>query len=143
MLVKRRTGIPVLPNVFDEFISGWPLTNFSDTNTTVPAVNILENDNEFKVEVAVPGMDKKDFHIDFENDILTISSEKTIENEESNDTYTRKEYSYQTFKRSFNIPKNIVDSDKISATYKNGELVIAIPKKEEAKPKPARLIEVK
>ena len=143
MLVKRRTGIPVLPNVFDEFISGWPLTNFSDTNTTVPAVNILENDNEFKVEVAIPGMDKKDFHIDFENDILTISSEKTIENEESNDTYTRKEYSYQTFKRSFNIPKNIVDSDKISATYKNGELVIAIPKKEEAKPKPARLIEVK
>jgi len=143
MLVKRRTGIPALPNVFDEFINGWPLTNFSDTNTTVPAVNILENDDEFKVEVAVPGMDKKDFHIDFENDILTISSEKTVENEDTNENYTRKEYTYRTFKRSFNIPKNIVDSDKISATYKNGELVIAIPKKEEAKPKPARLIEVK
>ena len=87
-------------------------------------------------------MDKKDFHIDFENDILTISSEKTNENEETTDTYTRKEYSYQSFKRSFNIPKNVVDSNKISATYKNGELVIAIPKREEAKPKPARLIEV-
>jgi len=63
MLVKKRTGIPVLPNVFDEFISGWPLTNFSETNTTLPAINILENDNEFKVEVAVPGMNKDDFHI--------------------------------------------------------------------------------
>ena len=143
MLVKRRTGIPVLPNVFDEFISGWPLTNFSDTNTTLPAVNILENDNEFKVEVAIPGMDKKDLNIDFENDILTISCEKTQENEESSDTYTRKEYSYQSFNRSFSIPKSVVDGEKISATYKNGELVIALPKREEVKPKPARLIEVK
>jgi len=143
MLVKKRTGMPVLPNVFDEFISGWPLTNFSETNTSLPAINILENDNEFKVEVAVPGMNKEDFHIDFENDVLTISSEKKIENDESTDTYTRKEYSYQSFKRSFSIPKDTVDSHKISATYKNGELVIAIPKREEAKPKPARLIEVK
>jgi len=143
MLVKRRTGIPALPNLFDEFISGWPLTNFSETNTTLPSVNILENDNEFKVEVAVPGMDKKDFQIDFENDILTISSEKTQENKETSDTYSRKEYSYQSFKRSFSIPKNVIDGEKISATYKNGELVIAIPKREEAKPKPARLIEVK
>ena len=143
MLVKRRTGIPVLPNVFDEFISGWPLTNFSETNSTIPSVNILENDNEFKVEVAIPGMDKKDLNIDFENDILTISCEKTQENEESSDTYTRKEYSYQSFNRSFSIPKSVVDGEKISATYKNGELVIALPKREEVKPKPARLIEVK
>ena len=124
--------------MFDEFISGWPLTNFSETNTTLPAINILENDNEFKVEVAVPGMNKEDFHIDFENDVLTISSEKNIENDKSTDTYTRKEYSYQSFKRSFSIPKNVVDSNKISATYKNGELVIAIPKREEAKPKPPK-----
>jgi len=107
------------------------------------AINILENDNEFKVEVAVPGMNKDDFHIDFENDVLTISSEKKVENDESTDTYSRKEYSYKSFKRSFSIPNNVVDSNKISATYKNGELVIAIPKREEAKPKPARLIEVK
>ena len=143
MLVKRRTGIPVLPGTFDDFLTGWPLINFSETDSTLPAVNIKENEDSFIVEVAAPGMDKKDFHIDFENDVLTISSEKTIDNEETTDTYTRKEYSYQTFKRSFNIPKNIADSNKISATYKNGELVIAIPKKEEAKPKPARLIEVK
>ena len=143
MLVKRRTGIPVLPGTFDDFLTGWPLINFSETDSTLPAVNIKENEDSFIVEVAAPGMDKKDFHIDFENDVLTISSEKTIDNEVIADTYTRREYNYQTFKRSFNIPKNIADSSKISATYKNGELVIAIPKKEEAKPKPARLIEVK
>jgi len=143
MLVKRRTGIPVLPGTFDEFLTGWPLINFSEADTTLPAVNIKENEDSFIVEMAAPGLDKKDFHIDFENDVLTISSEKTIDDEVITDTYTRREYNYQTFKRSFNIPKNIADSSKISASYKNGELVIAIPKKEEAKPKPARLIEVK
>ncbi|MCB0485424.1 MAG: Hsp20/alpha crystallin family protein [Flavobacteriaceae bacterium] len=142
MLVKS-TGIPVFPTLLDDFFRDWSTTNFSETNTTLPAVNIRENDDQFTVEVAVPGMEKEDFQIDLDNNILTISSEKKIENEETNDKYTRKEYSYQSFKRSFTLPKNVVDSDKIAATYKNGELVIAIPKKEEAKPKPARLIEVK
>ncbi|MCB0472979.1 MAG: Hsp20/alpha crystallin family protein [Flavobacteriaceae bacterium] len=142
MLVKS-TGFPVLPTIFDDFLRDWSATNFSETNTTLPAVNIKENDDQFTVEVAVPGMDKKDFQIDLENNILTISSEKAVENEDTNDKYTRKEYSYQAFKRSFTLPKNVVDSDKIAASYKNGELIIAIPKREEAKPKPARLIEVK
>lgn len=142
MLIKS-TGIPVLPTILDDFFRDWSTTNFSDTNTTLPAVNIKEDDNAFTVEVAVPGMEKKDFHIDLEDNILTISSEKKVENKEEKDNYTRKEYSYQSFKRSFTLPKNVVDSDKIGAQYKNGELIIAIPKREEAKPKPARLIEVK
>ncbi|MGB5364362.1 MAG: Hsp20/alpha crystallin family protein [Aureibaculum sp.] len=142
MLVKS-TGIPVLPTILDDFFRDWSSTNFSDTNTSLPAVNIKEDDNSFTVEVAVPGMEKKDFHIDLEDNILTISSEKTVEDKEEKDNYTRKEYSYQSFKRSFTLPKNVVDSDKIAAQYKNGELIIAIPKREEAKPKPARLIEVK
>ncbi|MBT8385044.1 MAG: Hsp20/alpha crystallin family protein [Bacteroidia bacterium] len=142
MLIKS-TGIPVLPTILDDFFRDWSTTNFSDTNTTLPAVNIKEDDNAFTVEVAVPGMEKKDFHIDLEDNILTISSEKTVEDKEVKDNYTRKEYSYQSFKRSFTLPKNVVDSDKIAAQYKNGELIIAIPKREEAKPKPARLIEVK
>jgi len=142
MLIKRRTGIPVLPNVFDEFFRDWSTTNFSDTDATLPAVNIKENDDEFTVEVAAPGMEKKDLNINFENDVLTISSERTVENEGLEENYTRKEYNYQAFKRSFSLPKDIVDSDKIEATYKNGELKIAIPKREEVKPKPARLIEV-
>ena len=142
MLVKS-TGIPVLPTILDDFFRDWSSTNFSDTNTSLPAVNIKEDDNSFTVEVAVPGMEKKDFHIDLEDNILTISSEKTVEDKEEKDNYTRKEYSYQSFKRSFTLPKNVVDSDKIAAQYKNGELIIAIPKREEAKPKPVRLIEVK
>ena len=103
MLVKS-TGIPVLPTILDDFFRDWSSTNFSDTNTSLPAVNIKEDDNSFTVEVAVPGMEKKDFHIDLEDNILTISSEKTVEDKEEKDNYTRKEYSYQSFKRSFTLP---------------------------------------
>jgi HSP20 family protein len=142
MLVKN-TDFPVFPNVFNDFFRDWSTSNFSNTNTTLPAVNIKETENDFIVDVAVPGMEKKDFKIDLDNDILTISSEKTSKNENNNDNYTRKEYSYMSFKRSFTLPKGVVDRDHINATYKNGELKITIPKLEEAKPKPAKLIEVK
>ncbi|TMM31277.1 Hsp20/alpha crystallin family protein [Polaribacter aestuariivivens] len=142
MLLKSK-DLPILPNVFNDFFRDWSTSNFSETNTTLPAVNIKESENDFIVDVAVPGMDKKDFKIDLDNDILTISSEKTTNTDNSNDNYTRKEYSYMSFKRSFTLPKGVVDSDKISASYKNGELKITIPKLEEAKPKPAKLIEVK
>ena len=141
MLVKNQ-DFPILPNVFNDFFRDWSTSNFSETNTTLPAVNIKETENDFMVDVAVPGMDKKDFKIDLDNDILTISSEKTTKNDTSDDNYTRKEYSYMSFKRSFTLPKGVVDRDKIKATYKNGELKITIPKLEEAKPKPAKLIEV-
>lgn len=142
MLVKS-LGTPIaVPTIFDDFFKDWSLSNFSNTDTTLPAVNIRENEDEFIVEVAAPGMEKTDFKIDLDNNVLTISSEKTVENNETKDDYTRKEYSYQSFKRSFNLPRNIVDKEKIEATYKNGELQIVIPKMEEAKPKPKRLIEV-
>jgi HSP20 family protein len=141
MLVKT-SGIPVIPTVFDDFFRDWSSSNFSTTNTTLPAVNIKENDDQFVVLVAVPGMDKKDFKINLDNNILTIQSEKEIEKNEEKDNYTRKEYSYQSFKRSFTLPKNVVDSDNIEASYINGELEIKIPKLEIAKPKPVKLIEV-
>lgn len=141
MLVKS-SSFPLMSSIFDDFYRDWSTTNFSDTNTSLPAVNIKENDHEFIVEVAVPGMDKNDFKIDLDNNILTISSEKVNNNQEQKYNYTRREYSYQSFKRSFTLPKNIVDSEKIKARYNAGELVIEIPKKEEAKPIPARLIEI-
>ncbi|MFT7899006.1 Hsp20/alpha crystallin family protein [Tenacibaculum ascidiaceicola] len=141
MLLKN-TDFPVFPNVFNDFFRDWSTSNFSDTNTTLPAVNIKENENEFTVDVAAPGMNKEDFQVNLENDILTISSEKKENKEDANDNYTRKEYSYMSFKRSFTLPKGIVDSEKIKATYKNGELKINIPKLEAAKPKPAKLITV-
>jgi len=141
MLLKS-TDFPALPNVFNDFFRDWSTSNFSDTNTTLPAVNIKENENEFTVDVAAPGMNKEDFQVNLENDILTISSERKENKEDTNDNYTRKEYSYMSFKRSFTLPKGIVDSEKIKATYKNGELKIYIPKLEAAKPKPAKLITV-
>lgn len=141
MLVKR-TGFPIVPSLFDDLFRDWPTTSFSRDNATLPAVNIKEDENSFIVEVAVPGMNKEDFKIDLDNNMLTISSEKSEEKDDKKDNYTRKEYNYQSFKRSFTIPENVVDNEKISASYVNGELVITIPKLEEVKPV-SRLIEIK
>ena len=142
MLIKS-TGVPVIPTILDDIFSGWSPASSKGTIGTPPAVNIKETDNDFMVEMAVPGMDKKDFQIDLDDNILTISSEDKEEKKETKENYTLREYRYNSFKRSFTLPKNVVDSDHIKATYINGELRIAIPKRQEAKPKPARLIEVK
>jgi len=145
MLVKRES-YPALSRVFGDFFdkefSDWSNTNYSETNTTLPAVNIKETENEFVVEVAVPGMDKKDFNIDLNENLLTVSSEKKEENSENTEKYSRREYSYQSFRRVFTLPKEVVDDEKISAKYENGELIISIPKKEEAKPKGPMKIEI-
>ena len=134
------------PSVFDRFFDNnmldWNNRHFSETNTTLPSVNIKENLDEFTVEVAVPGFDKKDFNIEVENDTLTISSEKKIENEERDgERVTKKEFSYQSFTRSFSLPV-LVEREKIKAKYENGILNIIIPKKEEAKPKPPKRIAI-
>lgn len=143
MLVKANQKIPTYRSIFDDLFNDWSLSNFSETNSTLPAVNIKESNEGFVVEVAAPGFDKKDFNINLNQDILTISSEKRESEEQKAKNYTRKEYSYQSFSRSFNLPEHVIDGDKIEATYNNGELHISIPKREEAKPKPERLIAVK
>lgn len=120
----------------------WSNLNYSNTNTTLPAVNVLENDNEFVIELAAPGMKKEDFRINLENNILTISSERKEEKEEKKDQYSRREFSYQSFQRSFTLPEYHADREKVTAKYIDGILNIIIPKREEAKPKPAREIEI-
>ena len=135
------------PSLFDRFFENdvfdWSNKNFSNTNTTLPSVNIKESSDDFNVEVAAPGFDKKDFKIELNNNALTISSEKKIENEiKEGQQFTRREFSYQSFNRSFALP-DLVNTEKISAKYENGILKIAIPKKEEAKPKPPKAIEIK
>ncbi|MCD6179582.1 MAG: Hsp20/alpha crystallin family protein [Bacteroidales bacterium] len=134
------------PSVFDRFfdnsIFDWNNRHFSETNTTLPSVNVKENTDEFLVEVAAPGFDKKDFNIEIDNDVLTISSEKKDEIEEKEgEKITKREFSYQSFSRSFTLPV-LVERDKINAKYEKGILRIAIPKKEEAKPKPAKRIKI-
>lgn len=138
---------PSFPSFFNRFFEGdmmdWANTNFASTNSTLPAVNIRENNDEFRIEVAAPGMAKENFHLNFENGRLTISSEikdeKTSRKEEK---YTRREFSYMSFQRTFSIPENLVDGEKIKAEYKDGILQINLPKREEVKPKPARQIEI-
>lgn len=147
MLARRNESLPAFTrlfgDLFDREMFDWNNFNYSDTNTTLPAVNIKDTPEHFVVEVAVPGMDKKDFMINLKDNVLTISSERKKEEEKTEGSYTRREYSYQSFCRSFTLPDNIVDSDKISAKYENGELMITIPKREEAKPKEPRMIEIK
>lgn len=116
--------------------------DFSETNTTLPSVNIKENEDKFSVEMAVPGFNKNDFNIELNNNNLSISSEKEENEHTEGERYTRKEFSYQSFRRSFTLP-NTVDGEKISAEYKNGVLSVDIPKREEAKPRPPKQIAIK
>lgn len=98
-----------------------------------PSTNILETEKEFKLQMAVPGVDKKDIKIDLEKNILNISSEKSADKKESEAAkYTRREFTYGTFCRSFTLPETI-DADKINAEVKDGILTVKLPKREEAR----------
>jgi HSP20 family protein len=146
-LIKRNgAAFPAIPSLFDDFFSrelfNWGNSNYSNTGTTMPAVNIRETGDDYEVEVAAPGMDKKDFKISLEGSLLTISSEKQNEEEQAGNNYTRREFSYYAFTRSFDLPKEVVDEDKIRARYDNGILRLSIPKKEEVKQKGPKLIEI-
>lgn len=139
-LLMRRGNNPAFSNLLEDFFDerGWMP---SGTSLSMPAVNVSENSDNFKIEVAAPGFNKEDFNINVENDILTISSEKQIEEEKEGETTSRREFSYGAFQRSFTLPKT-VDSDKIKANYDSGVLKISIPKKEESKTKPPRKIDI-
>ena len=144
MTLVRFTGNPLIDRFFDTDLFDWTSKNYSKTNTTLPSVNVKESDNEFSIEVAAPGFDKTDFKIEVHNDVLTVSSEKQTENEtkDESERYTKREFSYQSFSRSFSLPLT-ADGDKVEAVYDKGILTVSIPKKEEAKPKAPRAIEIK
>ena len=104
---------------------------FNDSRGDVPSVNIQDNEKNFVIEVAAPGVKKDEFNIKVENNVLSISREVKNEKEEKKDNYTRREFVYSSFNRSFTLPK-VVDVDKIDADYNQGILSITLPKKEEA-----------
>ena len=149
MTIMKRNGnlLNPMPNLFEDFFNrdffDWGLSNQSQTNTSIPAVNIKETNDHFEVEVAAPGMKKDDFKVEVDNNVLTISSERKEENEEKQEgKFNRREFSYQSFQRSFHLAKEVVDSDNIEAKYQDGVLSLRIPKREEVKPKPSRLIAI-
>jgi HSP20 family protein len=135
--ISRRTFSPFLSNLFDDDF----LPVLTSRTSSMPAVNIKENEKSFLLELAVPGIDKGDLKIDINEDVLTISSESKNETEEGKDGYMRKEYSYSSFVRSFYIPEN-VNRDKIGANYKDGILSVELPKMEEEKSKISRQVKI-
>jgi HSP20 family protein len=139
-VIRKRNS---LPGLVDDFLgSDFPSVFFNwGRESSVPAVNILENKDEYRIEVAAPGLKKDDFKIDLDNMILTISSEKEEKKEDQEDRYMCREFSYRSFSRSFSLP-GTVSADKISAQHNEGILTVIIPKKEEAKEKPVRQIKI-
>jgi HSP20 family protein len=139
-----------LPSIFNDFFRPWGSlfdinggSMFNNLNPlNVPAVNIAEKKDRFDVNLAAPGMKKEDFNIDVEGNVLTISAETKQEKEEKDERYTRKEFNYSSFSRSFTLPDG-VNKEKIDATYENGLLTVALPKTEDAKKASAKHISVR
>ncbi|MGB1017898.1 MAG: Hsp20/alpha crystallin family protein [Chitinophagales bacterium] len=131
-----------LQSIFDELFNNETFnTPKANTGNTTPAVNIRENENGFFLDFALPGVSKDQVVIKLDNDKLTVSSEKKENKEEKTENFTRREFHFNSFKRSFVLPETI-DVSKIKANHNDGILSIEIPKKEEAKPKPVRQIEI-
>jgi HSP20 family protein len=149
-LMKSNNGnmIPSIPSLLNDFLANdWlssPFANWRTSGTTLPSVNVRETNDAFHIEVAAPGMKRDDFKVELDNNFLTISAEREQKNEDNNERegYTRREFSYQSFQRSFALPENKVEGEKIAARYVDGILNITVPKKEEAKAKPAKQIKV-
>ena len=136
--ITKRTFSPFyMSNLFDDEF--FPVV--SNRNSSMPAVNIREVEQNYSIELAVPGIDKNDLKIDINEDVLTISSETKNVNEEEKDGYKRKEFSFSSFCRSFYIPEN-VNRDKIGASYKDGILTVELPKQEEEKTKITRQVKI-
>lgn len=148
MVRSNNTLFPTIPSLFDDFFTrDWldsSLANWKVSGATLPAVNVKESNDDFQIEVAAPGMTRDDFKVELDNNVLTISSEREEKNEEKDEkgNYTRREFSYQSFQRSFSLPESKVLGDKISARYSDGILYVTVPKCEEAKVKPAKQIAI-
>lgn len=127
----RNLVFPQFQSLFDDFLVR-DLSKSKDFGT-LPAVNVKETDSAYELELAAPGMEKKDFKIELENDTLSISAqiENKSEEKESEGKYSRREFSYRSFRRVFNLPENMVNSEQVSANYKDGILHVIVPKKEQ------------
>ena len=140
---NRSSGLPMwslIDNIFNRDLPSAFSQNFN-TGISLPMVNIKETADAYTVEMAAPGLKKSDFHIDLDNQLLSISTETEGESKQNEDNYTRREFGYSSFNRTFTLPET-VDEGQIKAEYNEGILSINLPKKEEAKKKPARSIKI-
>ena len=132
MKLMKRSEDWGFPSIWEDFFNNdlCNLPNVARRGMNIPAVNISETDKDYLVELAAPGMTKSDFNINLHRNVLTISSEHKEENKEEGKNFTRKEYSFKSFERSFTLPE-AVNQEKIDAKYQDGVLKIPLPKKEE------------
>lgn len=140
ILAKNNEFFPSVPSFFDDVMQRNKF--FNGRMAYEPAVNIIETDDYFSIELAAPGYNKKDFKINLDNDELTISVENKDQKENEKVNYARKEFGYGPFEKVFTLPEGTIDGNKIKANYQDGVLYILLPKLEEVKPKPAREIAV-
>lgn len=138
-LIKWKPATSNLSSYMDSFFNDEFFK--APANLSQPSVNIVENENGYRLEVAAPGFSKNEFTVDVDQHVLTISGEKKSEQKEEKENYTRKEFSYSSFKRAFTLPETI-DAENIVAGYENGILNIALPKKVEAKKEQKKTITV-
>ena len=141
---KKQHRLPWYDNMFTDLLNtDRLLTNdFFMENKWIPAMNIKENDENFEIEVAAPGFDKEDFEIVYENGTIRISVEHKEEIEEKEDTFTKREFNYQSFTRSFTLPENVNEDEKIEATYNHGILKLVLTKLKESEIHHKRIIEI-
>jgi HSP20 family protein len=142
-LLKRKSNVPSLFSSFFEsdpfFNTDWISSRYLASQ--VPSANISESNGEFQVELAVPGMNKDDFEVTCDNGLLTISAEKEEERKKEDKNYTRREYNYSSFSRSFTLPES-VKSEEVRAKYENGVLKVMVPKTEAAKKQARKEIKI-
>jgi HSP20 family protein len=143
MKLATRTANNWLPSLIDEMFNNDYMGGTEQIKKGfVPPVNVSEKEDQFTVEMSIPGFKKEDVSVEVDKDLLTISSEVVAKNEETVEQFNRREFTKQSFKRSFNLPET-VNQDKIDASYENGILTILLPKKDEALPQPKRMISLK
>ncbi len=141
LIRKFNDNYPTFRSWMDDFFDTVDTSVNRFNSPSVPAVNVVEQEDSFRIDFAAPGLQKSDFKIHLDNNVLTVKSEKESTSEDAGEKYTRKEFNYSSFKRTFTLPDS-ANAEKVTAEYKEGILSISIAKKDEAKVKPARDIEI-
>ncbi len=145
MLPVKNSLLPTVSKFFDDdwiTLFDWTNNQSSGTRNNLPLTNIRETAEHYFIEMAVPGLKKDDFQIEVKDNVLSIRHEFNQNSEDPSAEYFRREFNFHSFERSFSLNEQVVNSTQIKAKYQDGILYLTIPKKEEAKQKPARVIKV-